>query len=1363
MGLTQNSRALAPLRAGWLSVDGRTPRRLLAETLPVTGLFNYFDAPDRKNGQWDAFYAQVPLVRYAALAEIDLTGKTERFRALFTRLMGPDQRFRFEPEDPLQLAAVRGLVGELLFGYQGLDREAEIFAGFLHENSFAAMLLRAIREVLAADYRSVYPWKKWLENREQGRLPPLRLPWWGEPVEDAKSLDPTVLYRAAWAGQSVLEELVAQARARFEFHFEKPWNLPPHFALYLAFIRQFGGAQAALNELPSRHRDYFYRQVLMLRPRPALPDTAFVAFTAAPQSWVSLPAGTALDGGKDPTGAPLVYATTRETEVTNSALAEVATLWTGPDGSGGFYEAPRADSADGQGAPLQAGAGWQPFGADQRSLPAGAGRFMKDAVLGFAVSSPVLHLEEGVRQVTLTLNFDGDPTPAVTTESRAAAAAASPDFPGEIAYTGPQGWVAVEPAAIKFAVGSGPDGGALEIDFTLPETAAPCLNYQAKLHGPGYDGRAPAVRLLFSHPQRAVAAGVRASNVRSFALRVRVSGVTNLTLLGAGGKLTPGKPMPLFGAPPQLGSPLLIGAVEMARKPLQALSLTARWQGLPTDPARYPAGLSDYFAPYIATVTNPDPKMFRNDQYRISLDALANSGSTPLVVRPDSLFAWTPAKSAEEQQSNPGSVVPGGGGADAAPTGVLQTSTTWNVDPGSLAHFTPVPGLAGPLTAAPAARTGFLSMALLAPDYLFGQTIYAPAMAQITAENALTMIAAARTPATLPAQAASAPSARSAYALLRTPATGFTAWLRRAFRVGSKPAYTFKADLFSALAEKGISEAVAQAVQAAGKVQAKDLPAKLKGLAGRRFSDAAGFRALIAQAAEVDNPDSDAIGALIQALAALVVPPPASEATTASAPAPAGLSLLPLPPPPLVPTAVSLTLNYEAAVTITLPAAPEPAGGGSQPWHRLWQVSPFAISRVGASQPLLPVYPAGGALYLGFRGVEPPETLSLLFVLEALTQKQLAALSESPLPPLDWSWLVGDQWCDVAHGETLSAQGQTAPNRHNVHDGTNGLQRSGIIRIDLPPEADTAHTIMPDGLVWLRVRTTAPAARLRVIQILPHAAPVAWVPPAGAAAAELAEHFARPLPAGALGALVMPNPAIAKIVQPLPSAGGSPPEENEQFALRVSEHLRHKGRAIAGPDYERLLLQRYPEVFSAQVLRPASVAEAGAVRVVVLPVVKTVPSDVPPVFLPGDLKAMAVDLQGVAPLSARVTVINPDYVWLIVNAEVQFRRDRSFQAYAAQLSADLNAFISPWLYAQSTVADPARSFRLSELTAYVRRLPYVEFLAACSLERGDDSAGAFTAVGNDAGGDPLIAPDGPASLLIGVPAHHISMVAVASV
>ena len=188
-----------------------------------------------------------------------------------------------------------------------MDEEAEIFADFPHETSYAAMLLRAIREVLAADYRMIYPWKKWLEEREQAQLPPLRFQWWGEPNPSAGRRDPTVLFRAVWSGQSVLGQLVEQARSRYEYHFATPWGLPPHFALYLAFLRQFGGAQAALNELPVRHRDYYYRQVLLLQPKPAVPDTAYVAFTAAPQSSVSLPAGTRLSAGKDAAAGKATY------------------------------------------------------------------------------------------------------------------------------------------------------------------------------------------------------------------------------------------------------------------------------------------------------------------------------------------------------------------------------------------------------------------------------------------------------------------------------------------------------------------------------------------------------------------------------------------------------------------------------------------------------------------------------------------------------------------------------------------------------------------------------------------------------------------------------------------------------------------------------------------------------------------------------------------------------------------------------------------------------------------------------------------------------------------------------------------------
>ena len=1373
MGCTQNSRSLAPLRAGWLAVDGRTPRRLLAETLPAAALFNFFDAPDRKNGQWDAFYARVPLVRYARLAEIDLTAKTERFRALFTRLMGPDQHFRFEPEDPLQLAAVRGIAGELLRSYRSMDEEAEIFADFPHETSYAAMLLRAIREVLAADYRMIYPWKKWLEEREQAQLPPLRFQWWGEPNPSAGRRDPTVLFRAVWSGQSVLGQLVEQARSRYEYHFATPWGLPPHFALYLAFLRQFGGAQAALNELPVRHRDYYYRQVLLLQPKPAVPDTAYVAFTAAPQSSVSLPAGTRLSAGKDAAGVPLLYATTVETTVTNSTLAQVATLWTGPVESGGFYAAPRADSADGRGAPLPAGGSWAPFGADQGNLPAGVPRSMPDATLGFAVSSPTLHLEEGVRRVTLTFNLVAPSAPAGVKPTPAASPAGPPALvPGEVTYTGPHGWVTVEPASVSFtAVPAAGAGVAFEIDFTLPETAAPWLNFQAKLHGPGYDERTPVLRVQFAHPKRALSPGLTTLQLQSAVLRVKVTGLRNLTLLGAGGRLAPGKPLPLFGSPPQLGAPLLIGSAEVFRKKLQALSLTAHWQGLPADPAKYPAGLSDYFAPYVATVTNPDPAMFCNDQYRISLAALANSGSTALGAQPETLFTWIPAASdrrlgnaAPPAATQPGAATtaPAGPIVHPAPCGTLQSTTTWTVDAGSLSSLVPVPELAGPLAFSPSSRTGFLSLALLAPDYLFGQPLYSAVLAQITSENSLAMIAAARTP---PAPAAKPPPvpARSAYALLRTPAPpGLFSWVAKTFWPGAKPEYTFNAALFSALALRDLPPPVTQAVEQAGQIKAAELGASLLKLKGRRFSDQSGFREAIAQAAGLD-PASDVVGPLIQALAALVVPPPPSDDTPASASAPAGANILPLPPPPLVPTAGSLTLDYEAAVTLTLSAAPAPAVSGGRPWDQLWQISPFALSRVSRSQPLLPAYAPGGELYLGFRGVEPPETLSLLFVLENLTEKQLAALSVEPLPPLEWACLTGDTWREVAKDGAASAPGHAVFDQQYVHDGTSGLQRSGIIRIELPPTANTSHTIMPDGLVWLRVRTAAPAARLRVVQILPHAAPVAWVPPLGVAPADLTAHFAQPLPAGALNTLVLPNPAIAQIAQPLPSTGGAPPEQNEPFAMRVSERLRHKGRALAAPDYERLLLQQHPEVFSARVLRPDSVDEAGEVRIVVLPVVRTVPADVPPVFLPGDLRAMADGLEEVAPLSAQVRVLNPTYTWLTVHAAVQFRRDRSFQAYAAELSQDINAFVSPWLYDQSIVKEPVRSFRLSALTDHIRRqLAYVELLDRCLVTVDAGPAGTVTYPRDDAEIDPLIAPRGTASLLIGVTAHALTAVAPAS-
>src|ERR1041385_5808376 len=77
----------------------------------------------------------------------------------------------------------------------------------------------------------------------------------------------------------------------------------PHFALLISFLEIFKIAQDDLNTITQRHLDFYYREVLNLQEKPAVPDQVFIIFTLAEQLQAALvPKGKELDAKKDGKG-----------------------------------------------------------------------------------------------------------------------------------------------------------------------------------------------------------------------------------------------------------------------------------------------------------------------------------------------------------------------------------------------------------------------------------------------------------------------------------------------------------------------------------------------------------------------------------------------------------------------------------------------------------------------------------------------------------------------------------------------------------------------------------------------------------------------------------------------------------------------------------------------------------------------------------------------------------------------------------------------------------------------------------------------------------------------------------------------------
>ncbi len=182
----------------------------------------------------------------------------------------------------------------------------------------------------------------------------------------------------------------------------KSGKTEPHIALFLAFLKLFRIAQDDLNKIGKKHIDFYYKDVLQIRERPAIADQVFVIFKLAKHVRDAhvVPKSSELKTGlKDAAGKPILYETVRDMTVNHGEVGQLKSVFFN-HGSGKdcrLYASPVANSPDGSGGEFENDEiSWKVFGGPDRP----------QADIGFAVASPTLYMAEGFRTVTLRLQFE---------------------------------------------------------------------------------------------------------------------------------------------------------------------------------------------------------------------------------------------------------------------------------------------------------------------------------------------------------------------------------------------------------------------------------------------------------------------------------------------------------------------------------------------------------------------------------------------------------------------------------------------------------------------------------------------------------------------------------------------------------------------------------------------------------------------------------------------------------------------------------------------------------------------------------------------------------------------------------------------
>lgn len=648
-GTNRNERILPALEKGFVLPDERRFADWIVYTRNLAAKIKYINAKNDPEGNWQTFFDADISSKLALVAVQDINDYKERIRSLFGAIQAKEAQ-----ANPVKLKQDFGLLyGAVLSLAQGMDHFMRVLPDEAPlkrtlANLTAGKLAPALKRLLGyykgakayspasvllfevpADKWTIlaYPQERAAEVISDG----LSEKWYGDapdwnayysalpadlsiynrkndtPVTDAE-VWPMLSHAASHnLFSSVFAEfLSAYARIVRDAQQQLAGSIAdldthePHYALYLTFLHLLRHAQDQMNGYTGKHLDFYYREILRLRPRPGEPDHVHLAFeTARGVNDFLLAKDTGFKAGKGSDGKEILYLADADTVLNRAAVTDLRSFYRAgetdrqKDGplrfKGLLYASPVANSADGLGAKLITESG---------DWPAFANKIFKDGSLeairmpetrvGFALASPHLFLKEGRRTLTVKLKGTGlKPLDGKTFD---------------VYLTGEKGWTE------KTDIGCSATASTATFTVVVEPGDPPVTAFVPNIHG---DGFAPADTPLAKFLLRNIAGTDRYDelknlridhaeitvNVGTLAGQFNTDGIKELAVYTDSGAADPSKPFIPFGQNPKRGAGLVIGNRELFGKTGAKFKLFIEWADLIDRIQDMDLNLTDNFFP----------------------------------------------------------------------------------------------------------------------------------------------------------------------------------------------------------------------------------------------------------------------------------------------------------------------------------------------------------------------------------------------------------------------------------------------------------------------------------------------------------------------------------------------------------------------------------------------------------------------------------------------------------------------------------------------------------------------------------------------------------------------------------------------
>jgi len=318
---------------------------------------------------------------------------------------------------------------------------------------------------------------------------------------------------------------------------------------------------------------------------------------------------------------------------------------------------------------------------------------------------------------------------------------------------------------------------------------------------------------------------------------------------------------------------------------------------------------------------------------------------------------------------------------------------------------------------------------------------------------------------------------------------------------------------------------------------------------------------------------------------------------------------------------------------------------------------------------------------------------------------------------LHWFYLSANQWVPLSDRQIIS-------------DSTQGFMTSGIVTLYIPASINRENTVMPDGLCWLRVSAETDLEKFCSLYSI-YAQGIKVVRSVNQDEADGSHNsIFKPVPPGSIKQPQQSIPGLDSVWQVQASMGGKSAEDKEALRIRMSERVWHKNRMIQPVDYERMILEHFPQLYKVKCFANL-LPEHETITQQVSPRIRT--GHVTLALLPypdyrrhqdGRLWVSGHLVSEVQEFVTRYTspfvtvhFVNPVYETVQVRCTVKLKRKRSAGKLIEQLNEAISAFVSPWDDATGYTAHFGWRISKHEVQSYIQQLDYIDRVTNFSLLR----------------------------------------------